>query len=75
MGNRVEICGLDTSKIPLLTAEEKRELFIKIKKGDKKNHEKQKQQSEQKFSELSEFPKFSEQELQQQQKLRQKQQS
>ena len=35
MGNRVEICGLDTSKIPLLTAEEKRELFIKIKKGDK----------------------------------------
>ena len=35
MGNKVEICGVDTSKIPVLSAEEKRELFVKIKNGDK----------------------------------------
>ena len=35
MANRVEICGVDTSKIPVLSAEEKKELFIRIKKGDK----------------------------------------
>lgn len=34
MGNKVEICGVDTSKIPVLTPEEKNELFIKIKNGD-----------------------------------------
>ena len=34
MGNKVEICGVDTSKIPVLSAEEKRELFVKIKNGD-----------------------------------------
>ena len=34
MGNKVEICGLDTSKIPILSPEEKKELFIRIKSGD-----------------------------------------
>lgn len=34
MGNKVEICGVDTSKIPVLTPKEKTELFIKIKNGD-----------------------------------------
>jgi len=32
--NKVEICGVNTSKLPLLTREEKQELFIKIKQGD-----------------------------------------
>lgn len=35
MLNKVEICGVDTSKLPVLSAEEKNELLIKIKKGDK----------------------------------------
>ena len=35
MGNKVEICGVDTSKIPVLTLEEKNELFIRMKNGDK----------------------------------------
>ena len=34
MGNKVEICGVDTSKIPVLTSEEKTELFIRIQNGD-----------------------------------------
>ena len=34
MGNKVEICGVDTSKIPVLTLEEKTELLIKIKEGN-----------------------------------------
>ena len=32
--NKVEICGVNTSKLPLLTREEKEKLFIKIKQGD-----------------------------------------
>lgn len=36
MGNKVEICGVDTSKIPVLTPEEKTELLVKMKKGDEK---------------------------------------
>ena len=32
--NKVEICGVNTSKLPLLTSEEKKELFVKIKSGD-----------------------------------------
>lgn len=32
--NRVEICGVNTSKLPLLSKEEKKELFVKIKQGD-----------------------------------------
>lgn len=31
---KVEICGVNTSKLPLLSEEEKKELFQKIKKGD-----------------------------------------
>ena len=34
MGNKVEICGVDTSKIPVLTSEEKIELLMKMKNGD-----------------------------------------
>ena len=32
--NKVEICGVDTSKLPLLKEEEKKELFARIKQGD-----------------------------------------
>ena len=32
--NKVEICGVNTSKLPLLSKEEKEELFVKIKAGD-----------------------------------------
>ena len=32
---KVEICGVNTSKLPLLKEEEKNELFKRIKKGDK----------------------------------------
>ena len=32
--NKVEICGVNTSTLPLLSREEKEELFIKIKEGD-----------------------------------------
>lgn len=35
MINKVEICGVNTSKLPVLSNEEKSELFIKIKNGDK----------------------------------------
>ncbi len=35
LNNKVEICGVNTSKLPLLSKEEKEELFIKIKEGDK----------------------------------------
>lgn len=40
MINKVEICGVNTSKLPLLTKEEKEELFIKIKQGDKEARQK-----------------------------------
>lgn len=36
---KVEICGVNTAKLPLLTDEEKKELFAKIQKGDKKARE------------------------------------
>ena len=32
--HKVEICGVNTSNLPVLTKEEKEELFIKIKEGD-----------------------------------------
>lgn len=32
--NKVEICGVDTTKLPLLKEDEKKALFEKIKKGD-----------------------------------------
>lgn len=38
--NKVEICGVNTSKLPTLTREEKNELFIKIKSGDVEAREK-----------------------------------
>ena len=34
MIHKVEICGVNTSKLPVLTNKEKSELFIKIKNGD-----------------------------------------
>lgn len=34
--NKVEICGVNTSKLPILTSEQKRALFDRIKKGDTK---------------------------------------
>lgn len=37
---KVEICGVNTSKLPLLTAKEKEELIIKVKNGDRKAREK-----------------------------------
>lgn len=40
MINKVEICGVHTSKLPLLTNQEKQELFVEIKKGDKEAREK-----------------------------------
>ena len=39
MLNKVEICGVNTSKLPLLTKEEKEELLIKIKQGDEEARE------------------------------------
>ena len=35
LNNKVEICGVNTSKLPLLSKKEKEELFVKIKEGDK----------------------------------------
>lgn len=37
--NKVEICGVNTSKLPILTNEEKDELFVKIHQGDEKARE------------------------------------
>lgn len=34
MIKKVEICGVNTSKLPVLSNEEKNELFEKIKQGD-----------------------------------------
>ena len=36
MVRKVEICGVNTSKLPVLSAQEKNELLVKIKNGDKK---------------------------------------
>lgn len=40
MINKVEICGVNTSKLPVLSREEKEKLFIKIKEGDIQAREK-----------------------------------
>ncbi len=40
MINKVEICGVNTTKLPILSNEEKNELLIKIKNGDKDAREK-----------------------------------
>ena len=37
--NKVEICGVDTSKLPLLKEDEKKELFARIKQGDQEAKE------------------------------------
>ena len=34
MINKVEICGVNTARLPTLTREEKDKLFVKIKAGD-----------------------------------------
>ena len=39
MINKVEICGVNTAKLPVLTNQEKNELLIKIKNGDEKARE------------------------------------
>lgn len=39
MIKKVEICGVNTSKLPVLSNEEKNKLFIKIKQGDEKARE------------------------------------
>ena len=39
MMNKVELCGVNTSKLPLLRADEKEELFRRIQKGDEKARE------------------------------------
>ncbi len=39
MANKVEICGVNTAKLPVLSNEEKMDLFEKIKKGDKEARE------------------------------------
>ena len=33
--NKVEICGVNTAKLPVLTSEEKRALLLRVKAGDK----------------------------------------
>ena len=33
--NKVEICGVNTAKLPVLTQEEKEKLFERIQQGDK----------------------------------------
>ena len=40
MINKVEICGVNTSKLPVLTSQEKDELLIKIKNGDEEARKK-----------------------------------
>ncbi len=37
--NKVEICGMNTSTLPILTKEEKEELFVRMKEGDKEARE------------------------------------
>ncbi len=38
--NKVEICGVNTAKLPLLTEKEKKELLLLVKQGDKDAREK-----------------------------------
>ena len=40
MINKVEICGVNTAKLPVLSRQEKSELFLKIKNGDMEAREK-----------------------------------
>jgi len=38
--SKVEICGVNTAKLPVLSNEEKQELLVKIKNGDNEAREK-----------------------------------
>ena len=40
MANKVEICGVNTSKLPVMSNDEKEKLMIKIKQGDMEAREK-----------------------------------
>ena len=40
MISKVEICGVNTAKLPVLSNEEKQELLVKIKNGDNEAREK-----------------------------------
>lgn len=40
MANKVEIAGVNTAKLPMLSNKEKQELLIKIKNGDEEAREK-----------------------------------
>ena len=40
MIKKVEICGVNTSKLPILSNEEKNELLVRIKNGDEEAREK-----------------------------------
>lgn len=37
--NKVEICGVNTAKLPILSNDEKEELFRRIKQGDQQARE------------------------------------
>ena len=37
--NKVEICGVNTAKLPLLSEQEKEALFVRIKDGDEEARE------------------------------------
>ena len=37
--NKVEICGVNTAKLPLLNEKEKQELFVQIKEGNEEARE------------------------------------
>lgn len=39
MINKVEICGVNTAKLPVIPKERKKELFLRIKAGDKEARE------------------------------------
>ena len=39
MVNKVELCGVNTSKLPLLKEEEKEELFARVQAGDEEARE------------------------------------
>lgn len=40
MANKVELCGVNTSKLPVLSNEEMRKLFKKMQKGDEESRQK-----------------------------------
>jgi len=40
MANKVELCGVDTSKLPVLSNEEMRKLFKRVQKGDEEARQK-----------------------------------